>query len=424
MKALVVGQGGREHALVRALRSSASVTEVHAIPGSDGMSRIARCHPAISWEKFDDVNALIRREGIDLVVIGPEIPLAGGLSDALRAQGVAVFGPSAEAALLESSKVFSKEFMIEAGVPTARSEVVASVEDVRRAATHYVPPYVLKADGLAAGKGVVICKTMEELEAAAHDLFVKRIFRGPEGDAGSRALLEEFSPGYEISYLVLTNGRDFEPLIPAQDHKRLRDGDEGPNTGGMGVVAPVHIDPALRERIDGEITRPVIRHLEKRGLLYRGVLYIGLMITPHGPSVIEFNVRFGDPEAQVILPLLNGDWAQVFQHIAWGELPRLRWKKMASACVVLAAEGYPDSPVKGAAISGDPLTESESRYFLHAGTQLDASRGWTTVGGRVLNAIGLGDTLSEAVNNAYAQAREASWTGLQLRQDIGAKLLR
>ena len=167
MKALVVGQGGREHALVRALRSSASVTEVHAIPGSDGMSRIARCHPAISWEKFDDVNALIRREGIDLVVIGPEIPLAGGLSDALRAQGVAVFGPSAEAALLESSKVFSKEFMIEAGVPTARSEVVASVEDVRRAATHYVPPYVLKADGLAAGKGVVICKTMEELEAAS-----------------------------------------------------------------------------------------------------------------------------------------------------------------------------------------------------------------------------------------------------------------
>lgn len=422
MKVLVVGQGGREHALVRALRSSPSVVEVHALSGNDGMERIARCHHAVSWEKFDDVNALIRREGIDLVVVGPEVPLAGGLSDALRAQGVVVFGPSAEAARLESSKVFSKEFMIEAGVPTARSEVVASVEDVRRAAVRFVPPYVLKADGLAAGKGVVICKTMEELEAAARDFFVKRIFRGPESDAGSCALLEEFSPGYEVSYLVLTNGRDFEPLIPAQDHKRLRDGDEGPNTGGMGVVAPMPLDAALRERIDDEIARPVIRHLEKRGLLYRGVLYIGLMITPSGPSVIEFNVRFGDPEAQVILPLLEGDWAQVFKRIALGELPRLQWKTMASACVVLAAEGYPDNPVKGAVISGDPLSGSESRYFLHAGTKFDSSRGWTTAGGRVLNAIGLGATVSEALSNAYAQAQEVSWPGLQLRRDIGASL--
>ncbi|MES2963348.1 MAG: phosphoribosylamine--glycine ligase, partial [Bdellovibrionota bacterium] len=240
MKVLVVGQGGREHALVRALRLSPSVKAVHALPGSDGIALEAPCHD-IDWRDFDRVIQLIRDEAIDLVVIGPEIPLEGGLSDALRSKGIAVVGPSREAAKLESSKIFSKQFMNEAGVPTARSFEVSSVAELQRYASEFQPPFVLKADGLAAGKGVFICKTRDELFAAAKSIFEDKSL----GEAGSRALLEEFSPGYEISYLVLTDGERYEPLVLARDHKRLQDGDEGPNTGGMGVVAPIEIDAEL-----------------------------------------------------------------------------------------------------------------------------------------------------------------------------------
>ena len=417
MKALVIGQGGREHALVRALGLSPSVKEVHALPGSDGIGEVARCH-AVDWKNFDAVASTVRSEAIDVVVIGPEVPLVGGLSDALRAKGIAVVGPSREAARLEGSKIFSKEFLDECGVRTARYVTVSSVAAVKAAAPKFEPPYVLKADGLAAGKGVFICKTMDELLASARSIFEERSL----GDAGLRAVLEQFQPGYEISYLVLTDGEGFEPLVLAQDHKRLLDGDEGPNTGGMGVVAPVAIDAALRERIDREVVRPVIAHLKKRALLYRGCLYIGLMITKDGPSVLEFNTRFGDPEAQVILPLLDGDWGAVFRDLAEGKLRKLAWKKGASCCVVLAAEGYPDAPVNGAAISG-ALGGKETSYFLHAGTKKDAQKGWVTAGGRVMNAIGLGADLKGAVAAAYEQARGARWHGMQMRKDIGAKLL-
>jgi phosphoribosylamine--glycine ligase len=447
MNVLVIGQGGREHALVRALQLSPSVTSVHAAPGSEGIARESatpssgkpsvRCHP-IPWENFDQLRSLIRRERIDLVVVGPEIPLAGGLANALRAEGIKVFGPNAEGARLEASKIFSKEFMVEAGARTARFHIVNSVEATRQAARDFAPPYVLKADGLAAGKGVFICKTQDELLAAAHSIFDERSL----GDAGDRALLEEFQPGYEISYLILTDGESFEPLVLAQDHKRLLDDDRGPNTGGMGVVAPVEIDSALRERIDREIVAPVLKTMRKRGFLYRGVLYIGLMITSDGPSVLEFNVRFGDPEAQALLPLLDGDWGAVFAEIAEGRVPKLKWKKAASACVVLAAEGYPDHPVKGVAIEGD-LSELApgsdlTGYFLHAGTQAaggaqamggalgtdSKATGFATGGGRVLNAVGLGATLADALTNAYRIASRVSWPGMQYRRDIGAKVQR
>ncbi|RYZ68319.1 MAG: hypothetical protein EOP05_16545 [Proteobacteria bacterium] len=262
--------------------------------------------------------------------------------------------------------------------------------------------------------------TFRDLEQAARDLFEKRIL----GDAGSAALLEEFSPGYEISYLVLTNGTDYAPLVLAQDHKRLLDHDEGPNTGGMGVVGPIEIDSALREQINREVVERSVQHLQKRGFLFRGVLFIGLMITKDGPSVLEYNTRFGDPETQVILPLLDGDWGHVFSELAEGRLTELKWKPLAAACVVLAAEGYPDEPIKGAALTL-PGEASASRYLLHAGTARSKtghrSGDWVTNGGRVLNAVGIAANIREAVDSAYEIAREVKSDSLVMRTDIGRR---
>lgn len=372
----------------------------------------------IDWRKFSAVANVAQESGIELVVIGPDDPVAEGLADFLREVGLLVFGPSKAAAQLEASKVFSKRFMVSAGVPTARFQEVRSVAAVLEAAKSYHPPYVLKADGLAAGKGVFICKTAADLEAAARDVFEKRIF----GSAGNLALLEEFSPGYEISCLVLTNGETWEPLVLAADHKRLGDGDIGPNTGGMGTVAPYRIDAALQKRIDTEILAPTMKRLKEMDLLYRGVLYVGLMVTEQGPSVLEFNARFGDPEAQVILPLLDGDWGVTFKAVARGEVPNLKWKNSAAACVVLAAEGYPEAPKKGVRIEGELAYDVGETYFLHAGTT-KMSGEWTTNGGRVLNAIGLGASADEAVRRAYDQAKRASWPKQQMRSDIGQRVI-
>jgi len=277
----------------------------------------------------------------------------------------------------------------------------------------------LKADGLAAGKGVFICKTKDELAAAAHSLFNEKSL----GDAGYKAVLEQFSPGYELSYLVLTNGKEFQPLPFSQDHKRLLDDDEGPNTGGMGVVGPIAIEDSLRDKIHADIVEPTLRHLSGLGLLYRGILYFGVMVTKEGPSLLEYNVRFGDPEAQVILPLLDGDWGKVFLSLANGELDPLRWKRLYSTCVVMAAPGYPDAPEAGVPIEGDIQGQSASSYFLHAGTKFDQGK-WVTAGGRVLNAIGFGSSLREAIQNAYGQVAKVKWRGQQVRRDIGQKILR
>jgi phosphoribosylamine--glycine ligase len=423
MNVLVIGQGGREHALVRALRLSPSVNKVHALPGNDGIAQEAICH-ALSLENIAEISALVTREAIDLVVVGPEAVLATRLPDTLRSQGVAVFAPSQAAARLENSKIAAKEFMVEAGLRTARFFTVSNVAETMRSSQAFQPPYVLKADGLAAGKGVYICKTSGELEKAARALFEDRIF----GEAGSRALLEEFQPGYEISSLILTNGEAFSVFPMAQDHKRLADGDVGPNTGGMGVVAPVLLSAQLTEQIEREVVAKTIQHIHKRGLLYRGVLFIGLMMTPDGPSVLEFNTRFGDPETQALLPLLDGDWGVVFREIANGRVPQLKWNSKAVACVVLAAGGYPDRPVMGVPISGLPAAGelatdlNQSSYVLHAGTRWDqGQRAWVTAGGRVLNAIGLGRDLREAKASAYAKAKEIAYPGMQMRSDIGAQ---
>ena len=416
MQVLVLGSGGREHAIVKALLHSPSVKGLHVNPGSSAMALEAIQHNfdllnEAAWTQF------LKKNPLDLVVVGPEFYLAQGVSDLLRKMGVPTFGPSQEAALLESSKIFSKKFMDQAGVPTAKWVEVTSKEQTLKSAEQFTPPYVLKADGLAAGKGVFICKDLKELEESAIAIFDKQIL----GEAGRKAILEQSLQGEEISYLILTNGEEFTPLPLAQDHKRLLDKDLGPNTGGMGVVAPVPMDNNLRNTIHEIIVQRTLKEIRGRGLLYRGVLYIGLMITKEGPFVLEYNVRFGDPEAQVLLPLLDADMGEVFLKIAQGNCPKINFKPLSSACVVLAAPGYPDKPEKNVVIEGDPRKQSASSYFLHAGTSREASGQWLTSGGRVLNAIGLGSTVSEALAQAYSLVKEVTWRGIHFRKDIGQK---
>ncbi len=369
----------------------------------------------ISPQNHAEVAEFALKEKVACVVIGPEVPLAEGLSDFLRTKNIKVFGPSQRASELESSKIISKEFMLKAKIPTARSWIVSSVAEVAKAATLTNSPYVLKADGLAAGKGVYICKTLDSLKEAAEDLFVHKIL----GDAGSRALLEEFSPGYELSYLVLTNGVSYETLPLAQDHKRLRDADEGPNTGGMGTTAPMKIDARLEAQIRELVLAPTMNELQNQNLFYRGVLFIGLMITKDGPSVLEFNTRFGDPETQVILPLLDGDWADVFLKISNGVVPSLKWHlDLFATCIVLAAENYPENPKRDVLIEG--FTEaSESQYLLHAGTRRNDRGEWVTSGGRVLNALGIASTRVDSRAKAYDLASKIESVGMHFRKDIG-----
>ncbi len=419
MKVLVIGQGGREHALVHALSQSPSVSEIHAVPGSAGMSRQAICHDIPLFEADQSSSSLIQfclRTGIDFVVIGPEDPLVQGLADRLRDRGILTVGPSAESAQLEGSKIFAKQFLAEAKAPTSHFEIVESLEQVRSAAPRFSAPYVLKADGLAAGKGVFICQTLQELEAAAHDLFIGKIL----GSVGERALLEQFMPGWELSYLIFTNGHEWQTLPLAQDHKRLLDGDLGPNTGGMGTVAPMKIEASLREQIEEKIVRPTVQLLHDKNYVYRGVLFIGVMVTQSGPQVLEFNCRFGDPETQVILPLIDGDLGLILKSLSQGKIQKLKEKNLHSSCVVLASPGYPLHPEKNLKIEGDLNSETESSYFLHAGTIKDSNGQWLTQGGRVMNSVGLGSTSQESIEKAYQLAEKVHWMGLQMRRDIGS----
>lgn len=416
MRVLVLGQGGREHAIVKALHFSNSVTEVHITPGNDGIVEAISHDVALS--DFSGIEQLCKQFEFDLVIIGPEQPLVDGLSNHLRERGVNVFGPDTKAAQLEGSKVVCKQFLQAAGVPTARFNIVDSVSTTLQAAEAFSPPYVLKVDGLAAGKGVFICQTLEELTTAAGEVFESQSF----GEAGQRALLEEHQKGYELSYFILTNGEGYVPMPLAQDHKRIGEGETGPNTGGMGTVAPIAISPEDHQKIIETVLVPTVAELRRTGMDYRGVLFVGLMMTDAGPSVLEFNVRFGDPETQVLLPLLEGDWGEAFLAVAKGELPQLQWKDMYTACVVMAAEGYPTSSVKGTIIDGDPLKQTSSSYFLHAGTK-KSEAGWQVNGGRVLNCIGIGADFKEAVKKSYALSESVNWPGMQMRRDIGKRFL-
>ena len=336
-----------------------------------------------------------------------------GLADRLRKEDILVFGPSKQAAALEGSKIYAKEFMTKASIPTSPYHIVSHKNEViLTAQQHFDQPYVLKVDGLAAGKGVYICHTIDELTQAAEEVFEKKRF----GD--SLALLEEYQEGQELSYLVLTNGKEFSTLPVVQDYKPLEDGNKGPNTGGMGAIGPLSIPSSLREEIETDIVRPTITSLYQQSIDYRGVLYIGLIETKAGPKVLEYNVRFGDPEAQVILPLLEGDWIDIFKDIAEGHLPSLSWKNEFVSVVVAASEGYPKHFQKGILLRGDLWQSSYNHYFLYAGIK-KGPQGWVTSGGRVLNAVGIGQTKQQALKQSYQLLKSIHFQGMKYRSDIG-----
>jgi phosphoribosylamine---glycine ligase len=398
VKVLLVGSGGREHALAWRLARGEGLTELHAAPGNPGIARHGACHPVLP-EDGEGLLDLARALGIDLVVIGPEVPLVAGVGEQLRHAGVAVFGPSAAAARIEGSKAFAKEVMRAAGVPTAESMSVAR------------PPCVVKVDGLAAGKGVFVCRTQEELDTG---LRAASRFGGP-------LVIEELLEGEEVSLFALADGSDALPVAPAQDFKRVGDGDEGPNTGGMGSCSPV---PRLRaedvEELVETVHRPVLAELARRGSPFVGLLYAGLMLTDSGPRVLEFNCRFGDPETQSILPRVEGDLLGALWAAASGELDGAELTESAAAAVtvVLAASGYPDAGDTGSPIAGIDEAEAAGALVFHAGTALRGG-GVVTNGGRVLNVTGLGPSLREAREAAYGAVERISFAGMRYRRDIG-----
>ena len=431
MNVLVIGKGGREHALVHALEVCPSVNHIYCWPGRSGFfsasssSAQKKAQPLFSAEYLDK-NSLskakelipeIKRKNIELIIIGPEKQLVEGWADEFRSQGLKVFGPGKEASKLEGSKIFSKQFMLSAAIPTARFFITSSVSETIRRSKNFSPPYVLKADGLAAGKGVFICQDGKELLFHSKKLFEEKIF----GDAGSKALLEEFQEGSEISIFILTNGKDYTVLPTAKDYKRRYNNEKGPNTGGMGAVAPVKIPQNLLDDIHQKILKPTVKHLERENLFYRGVVYLGLMITKNGPRVLEYNIRFGDPECQALLPLLEGDLGQVFHEIAQGRLPHVKFKNKYSCCVVLAENNYPRPPKAGGLITNSLQNQSAESYYLHAGVK-KTSKGWLIDGGRVLNAVALDESLDSAVKKAYQMANAVQCPCLSYRTDIGSPL--
>lgn len=413
MRILVIGSGGREHSLLKGLAADPATTDLHVTPGNVGMTGLATVHPDAG--AVDDpaaMTALAKEIGAELVVIGPEIPLVAGVADALREAGIRVFGPSGAAARIEGSKQFAKEVMAAAGVRTAHAEQIlpgASDAEIDAALDRFGPTWVVKDDGLAGGKGVVV--TPERADARAHVDAVHAL--------GNPVLLESFLDGPEVSLFCLVDGETVVPLLPAQDHKRAYDNDEGPNTGGMGAYTPLPWLPADGvQRIVDEVCMPVAREMVRRGTPYSGLLYAGVAWGEEGPSVVEFNARFGDPETQPILSLLKTPLAGLLDAVARGELadhPPLEWEDGYALTVVLAAEGYPAAPRKGVAIAGDMLGDPEK--VLHAGTALGET-GPVSSGGRVLNILGKGTTLQEAREAAYATIEQIEMVGGFYRRDI------
>ncbi len=414
---LVIGSGGREHALFWKLSESPQTERIYAIPGNPGMGEMTD----IAVTDNAAILQFAKEKDIGLVVVGPEVPLMNGLVDDLKAAGIPAFGPRANAAEIEGSKSFAKDLMKKYGIPTARYEVFAEAEAARAYIRSEGAPIVVKADGLAAGKGVVVAMTEQEALDAVDAIMEHNSF----GDAGARVVIEEFMEGEEASLLAFTDGTVIRPMISAQDHKRAFDGDKGPNTGGMGTYAPAPVmTPELTERAVEEILKPTISAMEKEGRAYRGCLYLGLMITADGPKVVEFNARFGDPETQVVLPLLDGDLVQIMHACAGGTLADvpIRWKDGAAVCVVLAAGGYPASYEKGNEIYGIGNAEKLGALVFHAGTAKKNGK-IVTNGGRVLGVVGMGKDIASAVQSAYDAVDQISFKGEYHRKDIAHRAL-
>jgi phosphoribosylamine---glycine ligase len=418
MRVLVVGGGGREHALVWKIAQSPEVSEVVCAPGNGGISRLARCVP-VRAEDVNGITALAEREKVDLVVVGPEAPLVAGLVDKLEAKGIAAFGPSAAAARLEGSKEFAKNFMRRHGVPTAEFTAHRSLDAALLEVDRRSGPCVIKADGLAAGKGVVVCRSPFEARQALRDIMGNRRF----GDSGSRVVIEDFIEGEEASVLAVCDGRRFKTLIAAQDHKAAYEGDTGPNTGGMGAYAPASIvTPALMQEIDENVIWRTVEGMAMDGTPFKGVLYAGLMIGPRGMYVLEYNVRFGDPECQPLMLMLESDLATLLRDAAAGKLPDapLSWHPGAALCVVLAAGGYPGPYEKGLPIGGlAEVEENDALRVFHAGTKVLPQGDAVTDGGRVLGVTARGADVADAARRAYDAAGRIFWAGMRMRRDIG-----
>ena len=422
MKILVIGSGGREHALTWKLRESQLMEEIYCAPGNPGIAQEAECRP-VDVTDPTAILALAQDLKVNLTVMGPEAPLVAGAVDALEEAGLWAVGPTRAAAQLEGSKIFSKQFMQRHSIPTARFEVVENFESAIKALKNFPIPVVVKADGLAAGKGVVVAHTREEAEQALDDFMRKQTL----GDAGTRVVIEECLTGEELSFIVLSDGRNLLPLVPTQDHKAVFDNDQGPNTGGMGAYSADSIlDAPARDHVLRTIVAPTLAGMAAEGCPFRGFLYVGLMMTSEGPKVLEYNVRLGDPEAQPILMRLRSDIVELFKGLREGQLGALeaRWSPSPSVCVVLASKGYPGKPEVGKVVTGLEAAEAQGGVkVFHAGTQMRDHQVLTT-GGRVLGVTATAADLPAAIEQAYAAVRKIQFEGMHYRRDIGAKGIR
>jgi len=414
MNALIIGSGGREHAITWKVTQSPKADQVFVLPGNPGTAQIATNVEGISVDDHAAVVAFCKANQIDLVIVGPEAPLADALVDSLSEAGIRCFGPSRAAAQIEASKVFAKDFMLRYRIPTARYGAFSKFETALGYLDTVAYPIVIKASGLAAGKGVILPETDEEAEAILKSILIGRTF----GDAGSEVVIEERLNGQEVSLMAFTDGTTVLPMLPAQDHKRLFDGDQGPNTGGMGAYAPAPIftKDLLREAIE-KVLQPAVDGLRNEGRKFVGVLYAGLMLTEAGIRVLEFNCRFGDPETQVVLPLLETDLVEIAEACVDGRLNEvdIRWKNGAAVCVVLASKGYPEKPAKGQVVSFGELPED--MICFHAGTKHNGTA-VVTAGGRVFGLTAWADTLESAIDTVYSNVKNVSFDGMQYRKDI------
>lgn len=421
MNVLVVGGGGREHALIRKIKESERVSNVYCCPGNGGISYDAQCFP-VSATDIPGVVELAKKLAADLVVVAPDDPLVAGMVDALNAEGFATFGPNAAAAIIEGSKVFSKNLMLKYNIPTAEYKVFDNPCDVLT----YIKeknefPAVIKADGLALGKGVIIPENLEEAEKGVHEIMEDKIF----GESGNHVVVEEFLTGPEVSVLAFTDGKCVKPMVSSMDHKRALDGDKGLNTGGMGTVSPnPYYTADIAKECMEKIFLPTIDAMNKEGRTFKGCLYFGLMLTPKGPKVIEYNCRFGDPETHVVLPRLKTDIIDIFEAINNGTLAELdiEWADEACACVIAASGGYPKSYPKGIEITGLENGQKDGVIVYHAGTAIKDGK-LVTSGGRVLGVTALGSDLQQALDKAYAALDEIHFDNMHFRHDIGKKAL-
>ncbi len=419
MKVLVIGGGGREHAVCKKLSESKDVTQILCAPGNAGIAQVARCIPEVKATDVEGIVALAKSEKADFVCVTPDDPLALGCVDRLEEEGIPAFGPTAYAAQMEASKIFSKNLMRKYGIPTAKCEIFTEMDKALAYLDTQEAPIVVKADGLALGKGVVVAATIEEAKNAV----IEMMEGGKFGKSGARVLIEECMVGREVTVLCFCDGKTIRPMPASQDHKRVFDGDKGPNTGGMGAFAPSPLyTEEIAERTEKEILLPTLNAMNSEGFTFKGVLYVGLMLTKDGPKVVEYNARFGDPETQVVLPLLESDLFAIMRAVREGRLAEtdIHWKKESAACIVLASGGYPEKYESGKLISGLEDAEAAGATVYHAGTK-KTDAGYVTAGGRVLGVTALGDTLADAVHSAYAAAEKIHFEGAHMRRDIGSR---